>query len=87
MNIHAVESQIIDAYNRSDRPALEKIQRDLAASILKMDRWFDKYLDLFSDKIGTVDKADPVKRLYNSKCKEYSEITHLTRVVQNYMVK
>lgn len=87
MNIYTIESQIITAHALRDRQSIEKIYTDLSSTKNKMDRWFDKYLDMFSDKIGSVDKTDPIRKLYDKKFSEYSKVTHLLRVATNYMVK
>ena len=87
MNIHSIESQIVTAYALRDSASIEKIYTDLSATKNKMDRWFDKYLDMFSDKIATVDKTDPIKKLYDKKFNEYAKVSHLIRVAKNYMVK
>lgn len=87
MNIHTIESQILTAHRENDREQIKKIYTDLSAQRNKMDRWFNKYLDLFSEKIGSAPKTDPVKKLYETKCAEYSKIAHLVRIAEQYMVK
>lgn len=52
----------------------------------KLDRWFNKYLDLFSEKMSCVDKSDPVWKLYDSKSKTYSEISKDIKTVE-YLIK
>lgn len=76
MNTYKIESQILNA----SREVLESMQTDLLRQRNKMDRWFNRYLDLFSEKIAIVTNDDPIKKLYDSKCNEYTELTHLLRI-------
>lgn len=87
MNVHTIESQIVTAHAHRDHAKIQKIYVDLSAEQIKMDRWFDKYLDLFSEKLNYVDRADPIKTLYEKKFNEYSDVSHLIRVAKSYMVK
>lgn len=52
----------------------------------KLDKWFNKYLDLFSDKMSAVDKTDPTWKLYDAKSKAYSDINKNIKTVE-YLIK
>lgn len=87
MNLDTLEKEIIVARQYREYGKLNDIHQQLFAALMKMDRWFDKYLDLFSEKLSEVDKSDPIRRLYNAKFDEYSKISHLIRVTRSYMPK
>lgn len=76
MNTVQVELQILN----STGEALVELHTDLLRKRNKMDRWFNRYLDLFSEKITLVAKTDPIKKLYDSKYEEYTQLTHLLRI-------
>jgi hypothetical protein len=48
----------------------------------KLDTWFNKYLDLFSDKMTALDKTDPTWKLYDSKSRAYSELNKNIKTVE-----
>jgi hypothetical protein len=50
-----------------------------------MDRWFDKFLDMFDDKLSNAEKSDPIKKLYESKYNEYQQVTRTLKVAEHYM--
>ena len=85
MNTKSIESKIIAAAHLRDFQAIEEIYVDMSNAKIKMDRWFDKYLDMFDEKLATCDRNDPVKKLYNAKFDEYSRINHVIKVAQSYM--
>ena len=61
------------AYDQ-DVEALEKIKAVLVKERTIMDKWFDKYLDMFERKMSTEDTETPIWKLYKTKSKEYSEL-------------
>lgn len=87
MNIIGIETKIINAYTNGDVETIKSLYEDMTSSLLKMDRWFDRYIDLFDEKIAMVDSNDPIRKLYDSKFQEYSTLNHLIKVAQHYMVK
>lgn len=52
----------------------------------KLDKWFNKYLDLFSDKMTTLEKTDPTWKLYDTKSRAYTEINKNIKTVE-YLLK
>lgn len=85
MNMRQIESQIIQARAYNDRAAIGEILIELTNQRSKMDRWFDKYLDMFDEKLSECDRNDPVKKLYNTKFDEYSKLQRTIKLAESYM--
>jgi len=51
----------------------------------KLDRWFNKYLDLFSDKMSAVEKTDPAWKLYDVKTKTYADLNKNIQIMEYRM--
>lgn len=52
----------------------------------KLDKWFNKYLDLFSDKMSAVDKTDPTWKLYAAKYDAYENLNKDIKILE-YKIK
>ena len=85
MNTSSMESKIVVAAALHDQDAIRDIYIELSNAKMKMDRWFDKFLDRFSDDLDKIDRNDPIKKLYNSKFDEYSKVSRTLRVAEIYM--
>ena len=80
-----MESKIVVAAALHDQETICNIYIELSNAKMKMDRWFDKFLDRFSDDLDKIDRNDPIKKLYNSKFDEYSKVSRTLRVAEIYM--
>ncbi len=85
MKPESVEKTIIAAASIKDFNTLQNAYIELTINKAKMDQWFDKFLDMFGEKLETCDKSDPVKKLYNAKFEEYSKISRVIRIAETYM--
>ena len=85
LNLNKLESEIVSCAALRDYSRIREIYDDLSAKRMKLDRWFDKYLDMFSEKLEEVEKTDPVKKLYNTKFDQYSGISRVIKVAEVYM--
>lgn len=85
MNLQHIESKIVTAANLRELDVVREIYIELSSEQMKMNRWFDKYLDRFSEKLDQVDRNDPIKKLYNSKFDEYSRISRAMKIAESYM--
>jgi hypothetical protein len=70
-----------------DVVALEKIRISLIKERQVMDRWFDKFLDMFERKMSTEDTETPIWKLYKTKSKEYSELNSIIKSADIYINK
>jgi hypothetical protein len=70
-----------------DVVALEKIRASLIRERTVMDRWFDKFLDMFERKMSTEDLETPIWKLYRTKTKEYSELNGIITTANVYIRK
>ena len=52
-----------------------------------MDRWFDKYLDMFEKKMNSDEPDTPIWKLYKQKSKEYSELNGVITTADVYIKK
>lgn len=70
-----------------DVVALEKIRTSLLKQRISMDRWFDKYLDMFEKKMNVDETDTPIWKLYKQKSKEYSELNGVITTADVYIKK
>lgn len=70
-----------------DVVAVEKIKAVLVRERTVMDRWFDKYLEMFERKMSTEDTETPIWKLYKTKSKEYSELNGIIKTADIYINK
>ena len=87
MNIIGLETKIINAYTNGDVETIKSLYEEMTSKLLKMDRWFDRYIDMFDEQIALVSSDDPIRKLYDAKFQEYSNLNHLIKVAKHYMVK
>lgn len=80
-------STIVNAYVYRDMQKIQSIYIDLINLRAKLDRWFNKYLDMFDDKLNSSDRNDPVWKLYRAKSNEYSDVTHSIKIAEYYLNK
>ena len=85
MNMRQIESKIIIAKDLRDTATINEIYIELSNEKAKMDRWFDKFLDMFDEKLSNCDRSDPVKKLYNSKFEEYAKLSRAMKLAETYM--
>lgn len=87
MNRKQIESQIVMAHTFNDKSQIQKIYIDLINYRSKLDRWFNKYLDMFDEKMNESKNTDPVWRLYNAKSEEYSDVNMTIKTAEYYLKK
>lgn len=87
MNRSKIEHDIVTAHLYNNREAINDIYIDLINLKAKLDRWFNKYLDMFDEKMSTVTNSDPVWKLYHSKSEEYSDVTQTIKTAEYYLKK
>lgn len=81
------ETEIITAYNLKDFDSIRNTYIDLVNDRTKMDRWFDKFLDMFDEKFATMDRKDPARKLYDKKFEEYEHLSRIIKIAEHYMIK
>lgn len=59
----------------------------LASHREKLDRWFDKYLDMFDKDMKPDEGNTPVWNMYRKKYKEYEEIESMLKTTEFYLSK
>lgn len=87
MNRSDTEHEIVMAHTFNDNEKLQKIYIDLVNLRSKMDRWFDKYLDMFDEKMNETNRSDPVWKLYHKKADEYSNVVQTIKTAEYYLKK
>lgn len=70
-----------------DLPALLRIRGALLKERQKMDRWFDKYLEMFDRKMDPAKVDTPEWKMYNKKSDEYSKLNQLIKSAEVYIQK
>lgn len=87
MNRSNVEYQITTAHLHNNKEAIKDIYIDLINLKAKLDRWFNKYLDMFDEKMSSVTRSDPMWKLYHSKADEYSQLTQTIKTAEYFLKK
>jgi hypothetical protein len=70
-----------------DVQSLQKIYIVLIKQRTVLDRWFDKYLDMFDRKMSTDNTDTPIWKLYKQKLNEYSELNGVITTANAYITK
>lgn len=85
MDTKLIETKIITAYSKSNFDEIQSTYIDLLNNRAKMDRWFNKYLDMFDEKLSSCDRNDPVKKMYDKKFDEYERLGRVIKIAEHYM--
>lgn len=87
MNRKQVETDILNAHIYNNPEKLNSIYIDLINLRAKMDRWFNKYLDMFDEKMNALPATDPIWKLYHKKADEYSDVTQTIKTAEYFIKK
>ena len=87
MNMRTIESNIITAYDLKDINSIQNIYTSLLNTRAKLDRWFNKYLDMFDEKFSSMESTDPAQKLYNVKFNEYVQLNKTIKIAEHYLEK
>lgn len=87
MNRKQIEHDIVMSYTANNYDEIKNIYIELVNERSKLDRWFNKYLDMFDDKMNSTNNKDPVWKLYNAKYDEYSKLNSLITTAEYYLKK
>jgi hypothetical protein len=87
MNRKKIETDIVMAHTYNDRQKIQDIYIELVNMRAKLDRWFNKYLDMFDEKMTTSTRSDPVWKLYHKKSDEYSDVVQTIKTAEYYIKK
>lgn len=87
MNRAKIENEIVMAHVYNNKQQIKDIYISLINTKAKLDRWFNKYLDMFDEKMSSVPNNDPVWKLYNAKSEEYSAVTQTIKTAEYFMKK
>lgn len=80
-----IQRELIIAHASHDLIKIKEIYVELLNDRSKMDRWFNKYLDMFDEKFSDMDYKDPAKKLYNSKFEEYQKNSINIKMAEHYL--
>lgn len=87
VNRMQIERDVAIAYHVGDRQKVKSILEDLTTQCHKMDRWFDKYLDMFDDKMNVSKRTDPVWKLYYQKFNSYCDLKQSIKTTEYFLGK
>lgn len=82
-----IERDIITAATFHEWNKILEIKDNIFKERCKLDKWFDRYLNMFEEKLQTCSNTDPVKVLFKRKSDEYEHVNRLMRVVEFYLSK
>ena len=87
MNYYKLNQDIVIAYALRDITKIRDIHINLINERSKLDRWFNKYLDMFDNKMNSSTRSDPVWKLYHAKSEQYSKLGTTIATAQYYLSK
>ena len=87
MNRKQVEYDIVNAHIYNDVEKLRSIYIDLTNIRGKLDRWFNRYLDMFDDKMNGSTRDHPIWKLYHEKSSQYSDVVQTIKTAEYYLKK
>ncbi len=87
MTGNKIENQMLEFAMASDVAGLTQLLSDLKTQRRKLDAWFDKYLEMFDNKMTKTGKEDPVWKMYDKKFYEYQELEQNIKRVNYYREK
>ena len=87
MNKKGIEQDIVMAHTRNDPTKIKNIYLELVNERSKLDRWFNKYLDMFDTKMNSTTRSDPVWKLYHAKSEDYSTLNSLITTAEYFLKK
>jgi len=87
VNRKQVERDVAIAYHVGDRAKVKTILEDLTMQRNKLDRWFDKYLDMFDAKMDRAKRDDPVWKLYFQKFNVYCDLKQSIKTTEYFLGK
>ena len=87
MNRSHIENQIATAHLYNEKEKITVIYYDLINLKAKLDRWFNKYLDMFDEKMNSSTRSDPVRKLYHTKSEEYSDVVQTIKTAEYFLRK
>lgn len=82
-----VEKEVAVAYHTGDSEKIKSILDELIVTQRKLDRWFDKYLDMFDDRMNTSEQSDPVWKLYRKKFDLYCDVKQTIETTKYFLGK
>lgn len=81
-----MNQMILDAYRHRNKNGLNVIKESLTEDLQTLDKFFEEYLDLFSDRMSsTEDTKDPVWRAYKDKLKEADAAKQNLKLADYYL--
>ena len=87
MNMTEARSKISMFSLNRDLKGLVAFREDLIKEQKIMDKWFDKYLDMFDRKMDPKEPATPIWKMYNKKYDEYTELDLVIKTANAYVGK
>ena len=87
MNYYKLNQDIVIAYALRDITKIRDIHINLINERSKLDRWFNKYLDMFDEVMNNRERSDPIWKLYHAKHAEYSDIVQTIKTAEYYLKK
>jgi hypothetical protein len=87
MNRKHIEYIIVNAHIYNDTDKLKEVYIELINLRSKLDRWFNKYLDMFDEKMNSVNRSHPIWKLYHAKSEEYSDVVQTIKTAEYYLKK
>lgn len=64
---------------------LEKLINTIKADVSYLDKWFDMFIEKFSDRMDVEDRSSPVWKKYYERFDEYSDLQRQLMTAEYYI--
>jgi hypothetical protein len=81
------KNKLSHAYLYSDIETIKSIFIQLCSKRNFLDRWFDKFIDMYDTKMNSQDRSSPIWKKYFERFSEYEELTSDIRTAEYYLRK
>jgi hypothetical protein len=82
-----IKNKLSNAFLYNDSDTIETIFIELCNKRRFLDKWFDKFLDMYDTTMNKEDQSSPIWKKYYERFSEYELITSDIRHAEYYMNK
>lgn len=82
-----IKNKLSEAYLHNDIDAIQNVFIELCNKRNFLDRWFDKFLDMYDAKMNKQDRSSPIWKKYFERFSEYEVLSSDLRHAEYYMKK
>lgn len=82
-----MKQKLSEAFIYNNSEALKQLHIELISKRMFLDKWFDKFIDVYDTKMTMSDRSSPVWKKYHQKFDEYETVVSELKVAEYYLKK